>query len=99
MTEVGGSAARYLPRLVYGEDIDDWASRCASKLCDLLSLGETERAELVQAGFTQAGRFSVDHAIGAYLDIYQRVWELERGSLCVTTETTAQRAGAPIEGG
>jgi glycosyltransferase involved in cell wall biosynthesis len=98
MTEVGGSAARYIPRLVHGDDIDAWASRCADELMDLLALSERERAALIQAGISQAARFDSDRAIDAYIDVYRRVLELEHGSRSASDGGTSRQARPRTEG-
>jgi glycosyltransferase involved in cell wall biosynthesis len=97
MTEVGGEAARYIPRLRFGEDIDVWASKCADELSAVLALDGDQRAALVEAGLTQAARFSADRAIDAYLDIYQHVFEMERGVHLAAD--TPLRAIVPAERG
>jgi glycosyltransferase involved in cell wall biosynthesis len=97
MTEVGGSAARYIPRLAHGDDIGQWAARGADELSTLLALAERERSALIQAGFVQAARFGADRAIEAYLDSYQRILELERGQR-VKSDDGAPRRSVQTEG-
>jgi glycosyltransferase involved in cell wall biosynthesis len=79
MTEVGGDAVRYIPRLKPGDDVQRWASRGARKLFDLLSLDAAQRSSLVDGAIARSERFSAKRAIEGYLGIYRRVFELERG--------------------
>lgn len=74
MNEVGGSAARYLPRLRAGDDVQDWAQRGAAVLAKLLA-DEAARADLSAQGVAWAGRFNADAAIEGYLRIYRQVIE------------------------
>jgi glycosyltransferase involved in cell wall biosynthesis len=96
MTEVGGDAARYLPRLQFGEDIEAWASRCALELSALLTLGSEARAALVSAGIAQAARFDADRAIDAYLDIYHRVFA-QYHCECVPDPHSARKLATPVK--
>ena len=73
MTEVGGQAARYLPRFRRGADIQVWATSGAQALEELLSLNPAERRRLVAAGREQAARFGTEAAIDAYLRTYEQV--------------------------
>ena len=77
MNEIGGPAARYLPRLHAGDDVDAWAKNGAEVLSGLLSLDEASRAELVAQGIAWTERFDGDAAIEGYLRVYQQVidWE------------------------
>ena len=96
MTEVGGVAARYIPRLRHGDDIDIWAARGALELRAILALEGEERAAVVEAGLAQAARFSADRAIDAYLEVYRRVLELEYGRYSASS-TSSPRAEGPTE--
>lgn len=73
MTEVGGNAAYYLPRLQAHDDIAMWAAKAADVLQDVLRLTTAQRAALIERGVQSAQRFNADAAIDAYLIIYQRV--------------------------
>jgi hypothetical protein len=95
MTEVGGDAARYIPRLKLDSDIDAWAARCSHELSALLALGSEERDALIEAGFAQAARFSADRAIDGYLSVYRKVFELERGGQYIAARPGC--AGSPVE--
>lgn len=77
MNEIGGPAARYLPRLRHGDDVHAWASHGARVLDDLLEMDEVERKHLAAEGVAWSQRFVADAAIDAYLHIYQRVLDLE----------------------
>lgn len=73
MTEVGGNAANYLPRLNRGDDIEAWADRGARLLRALMDRPAEDQARAAAAGREQAARFDSDRAIDAYLDVYRRV--------------------------
>jgi len=73
MNEIAGSAARYLPRLLPGDDIVSWAQHGAELLNELLSMTGEERNELVKRGIAWTARFDADAAIDRYLSIYRQV--------------------------
>jgi len=75
MNEVGGPAARYLPRLQYTEDLDSWASQGAVLLQDLLAEDAPDKAQRAQTGRTWASGFDANKTIEKYLAIYQRILE------------------------
>ncbi len=77
MNEVGGKFAKYLPRLKAEDDVQAWAQDGAAVLNALLSLGEADRAELVEQGIAWAKNFDADVAIEGYLGIYRQVLERE----------------------
>jgi glycosyltransferase involved in cell wall biosynthesis len=77
MNEVGGHAARYLPRLMAGDDVHAWAKHGAEVLEELLELEDAARTELVAQGLAWAGRFDADTAIESYLRVYNQVLKLE----------------------
>jgi len=77
MNEVGGNAARYLPRLKAGDDVHAWAKHGAEVLEELLALEDAARTELVAQGLAWAVRFDADTAIESYLRIYKLVLKLE----------------------
>jgi len=80
MNEVAGPAARYLPRLRFGDDIRAWAEHGAQVLMRLLALTDAERAHIVSQGLEWAANFSAERAIDAYLGIYQQVMQSHTGS-------------------
>jgi glycosyltransferase involved in cell wall biosynthesis len=73
MNEIAGPAARYLPRLQSGGDLNAWASNGALVLRELLSSAADELAKTVDLGMSWAQRFTADSAIDGYLAIYERV--------------------------
>lgn len=77
MTEVGGAACTYLPRLQPGGDIAAWALHGAGVLRSVLGRSPQKRERMREAGLAHAGRFSAEAAIEAYLAIYQRVLSME----------------------
>ncbi|CAD5369184.1 Glycosyltransferase family 1 protein [Rubrivivax sp. A210] len=79
MNEIGGPAARYLPRLRAGDDAEAWAAQGARVLQDLLALPADERARLSATGVAWAARFDTDTAIERYLRIYAQVLAWEQG--------------------
>ena len=74
---VGGSVARYLPRLRAEDDAQVWAKNGAAVLIELLSLNEADRASLAAQGIAWANSFDADAAIEGYLRVYRRVIERE----------------------
>ncbi len=79
MTEVGGDAATYLPRLTLQDDVAAWAQSGAARLAEVLARAPAERARIAGAARARAGRFTADSAIDNYLAVYERVLALERG--------------------
>lgn len=77
MTEVGGTAANYLPRLAYAGDMQAWAAAGARLVIDLLSRSVDERMQAAAKGRKWAARFSSASAIDRYLAIYERVLAME----------------------
>jgi glycosyltransferase involved in cell wall biosynthesis len=73
MTEIGGAAAIYLPRLQHAADIEDWAAQSARTLVSVLARTPGEQARCAAAGIARAAAFSCDAAIDRYLAIYGRV--------------------------
>ena len=73
MTEVGGAAAVYLPRLRHDDDLDAWAGQGAHTLAQVLGCTPGERASARAAGLTRAAAFACDVAVERYLSIYRRV--------------------------
>jgi len=58
MTEVGGDAAFYIPRMPLGDDIGPWLSRGVDKIRMLLGMSRDQREERVQLGLRQADLFA-----------------------------------------
>ena len=81
MTEVGGDAVSYLPRLAYGDDIAAWATEGSRVIVDVLGRDVSTSAAAAQAGIERAARFSADAAIEGYLAHYRRVLERELPAL------------------
>ena len=81
MTEVGGEAVTYLPRLGQGEDVAVWAEQGARAITELLRRGPMARANAAHAGLVRAAQFSADAAIEGYLSIYRRVLACELPAL------------------
>jgi glycosyltransferase involved in cell wall biosynthesis len=89
MNEVAGDAARYIPRLAPTADVDAWAAHGARVLRELLALDPAERLEVVQRGYGWVKQFDSATAIARYLEIYQRILDVE---------TARSTAGAPLKG-
>jgi glycosyltransferase involved in cell wall biosynthesis len=89
MNEVAGEAARYIPRLSPTADLDAWAAHGARVLRELLALRPAERLEVVQRGYGWVKQFDSATAIARYLEIYQRILDVE---------TARAAAGAPLKG-
>jgi len=76
MTEVGGDAASYLPRLANAGELDAWAQAGALQLWGVLGRTPAERDRAAASGRAWAARFSADAAIDNHLSVYQRVLAL-----------------------
>jgi glycosyltransferase involved in cell wall biosynthesis len=79
MSEVGGDAAIYIPRLETGEDVDSWASMGASALRNLLSEPADARSRRAERGRLWAAGFDAGRSTDAYLAIYSKVLEFFSG--------------------
>ncbi|MBL0726217.1 glycosyltransferase family 1 protein [Piscinibacter sp. HJYY11] len=79
MTEVGGDACTYLPRLRSTDDlaVAAWALHGAGVLRSVLGRSLQKRERVRAAGLAHAARFSAEAAIEAYLAVYQHVLSLE----------------------
>jgi uracil DNA glycosylase len=77
MSEIAGPAARLLPRLKHGDDLDAWAEHGAGVLNEVLHLTAAERAQRSAQGLAWASRFGIESAVDRYLQIYEEVlaWE------------------------
>lgn len=95
MTEVGGPAARYLPRLAHDADLAAWAEAGAGTLAELAHLPPDDRAALAARCAAWASRFDADTAIERYLAIYQHVlaWELAGGEAASAASLGGATAG------
>ncbi|MDP0489556.1 MAG: glycosyltransferase [Verrucomicrobiota bacterium JB023] len=77
MTEVGGDAVDYIPRMPSSADAQAkqrWAETAATQL-DLITLKNSEPER--QNRLAQAGRFNADKIIDRYESIYREVFERE----------------------
>jgi glycosyltransferase involved in cell wall biosynthesis len=72
MTEVGGSAAFYIPSQP-AEDEADWADEGAREIARILALDSTEVSNRVARGLEQASRFDAESALNSYERIYKKV--------------------------
>lgn len=77
MTEVGGSAALYIP-VKQPKDAANWAKLAGERVSEILALTDDSVHELKIAGFKQAALFEADQTLDAYEHIYKQV--LARGS-------------------
>ena len=77
MNEVGGPAARYIPRLMPDASIEAWATGGAAVLRETLGMGEVERQRMVASGREWVTRFDAAGAISGYLEIYRQIFARE----------------------
>jgi glycosyltransferase involved in cell wall biosynthesis len=77
MTEVGGPAAYYLPRLRSKDSIDEWAASGALVIEQILQLSPQVRLLRAEAGLRWVRRFDAEQAIDGYLAVYARVLDRE----------------------
>jgi glycosyltransferase involved in cell wall biosynthesis len=80
MTEVGGDAAIYLPRLGRTDDLEAWALAGANALTRVLGRSASEREHAALKASAWSARFDAEDAIDKYLSVYQRVLALESSS-------------------
>jgi glycosyltransferase involved in cell wall biosynthesis len=80
MTEVGGDAAFYLPRLEPTDNVSLWADGGARVLLQVLNRSSAEREKWAEKGLDWARRFSADAAVDAYLSVYQRALTMDASS-------------------
>ena len=73
MTEVGGTAAFYIPRRPPSAAADTWATAGAQVIQQVVELGPSQRQMVVEAGLTNASRFEAATALDCIEAIYQRV--------------------------
>lgn len=72
MTEVGGDAATYLPRMKRGDE-DQWAAQGASVLAALTGESPALRQSRRERGLLATRRFEARAVIDAYQAVYRRV--------------------------
>lgn len=75
MTEVGGTAARYLPRMDDGLAVEQWAAASAGLLLDLLTSSAEVKSSIRAAGLMHAQNFQADKALDAYELAYMHASE------------------------
>lgn len=73
MTEVGGTAAFYIPHLPTGEGVDSWAKAGAQVIQEVVELSSSERAVAIKAGLTNAARFDAVAALNQVETAYQHI--------------------------
>ena len=76
MTEVGGSAAFYIPRKSYSaelSEIESWTNEGVKTIRRVLSLSRAEKALVVQNGFRNTVRFEIDEAVEKIEAIYKKI--------------------------
>lgn len=77
MTEVGGSAALYIP-VKPSNDADNWAALAGKRVSEILELSDSNVQEQKVRGYEQAALFEADKTLDAYEHIYRQV--LARGA-------------------
>jgi glycosyltransferase involved in cell wall biosynthesis len=73
MTEVGASAAFYIPRMAAGTNAATWAKNAALTVNKVMNLTPAERSEVVKNGLNNAGRFGASKALTQIETIYKDV--------------------------
>ena len=77
MTEVGGDASHYIPRMPKDEElIYSWAKYCAETVNEVTELSEEEREKLIESGTEYAKRFDSAIALKNIESIYKEVYQL-----------------------
>ncbi|MBC7489108.1 MAG: glycosyltransferase family 4 protein [Glaciimonas sp.] len=71
MTEVGGSAAFYIPPKPM-RDVGAWAEHAAERIAEILALLPEEVSHRRQIGFNQVAQFDAERSLDAYECIYQQ---------------------------
>ncbi len=78
MTEVGGDAVAYLPRMpAEASELEGWAEYAVGEWKKLLALEPTQRELRMEAGFKQAKHFSADAVLERYESVYQSICQSE----------------------
>ncbi|MFD1258267.1 glycosyltransferase [Mucilaginibacter terrae] len=70
MTEVGASAAFYIPRKAAGADATKWAKNAALIVNKVMKLSPAERREVIENGLNNASRFDASKALTQIEAIY-----------------------------
>jgi len=74
MTEVGGGAASYLPRLPWEQtERVQWAVEAASLLAEIIQADHLERENWISRGLENAKRFDLAMTLDAYEGEYRKV--------------------------
>jgi glycosyltransferase involved in cell wall biosynthesis len=73
MTEVGGTAAFYIPRRPSTEQALAWAAAGAEVIEQVVALGPSQRAAAAAAGLVNAGRFEAAATLDQLEAIYQHI--------------------------
>jgi glycosyltransferase involved in cell wall biosynthesis len=73
MTEVGGSATRYISRKPYQSNNNNWAEKAAGVINTLLNLSVAERNQVIELGVKQAQKFDPLIAHDTIERIYQHI--------------------------
>ena len=73
LTEVGGTAARYMPSVQSMKDLDTWAEVSAEIVAWTLNQPEQEREKQIEAGLENSKRFSTEAMISNYCQIYEKM--------------------------
>lgn len=73
MTEVGGDAAFYIPRLNKKESVSLWASKAAAEVEKVIALADTDLQAIEAAGLENAKRFNTQNTLDAIELIYKRI--------------------------
>ena len=92
MTEVGGDAAVYLPRLPSQAQRTAWAAACLPALTQLLDESMHARARRREAALLQARRFAPGLALDRYLGLYDAVLAAEAPAPVLATSHGAWSA-------
>ena len=73
MTEVGGDAAIYIPRLPIGENITSWTRKGSDAINRILNLDLQEKEYLQKKGIENAKRFTLENQLEELNDIYKKI--------------------------
>jgi glycosyltransferase involved in cell wall biosynthesis len=80
MTEVGATAAFYIPRKAAGADATAWAKSVAITVNKVLNLTPAERSEVIKNGLSNASRFGASKALTQietiYIDILGHLYKI-----------------------
>lgn len=73
MSEIGGSAPIYLPRLVRDHNEKDWVERASSAMEYAVNMDDAERRKRVDDGIAWARGFDGERVIDEYLGVYREI--------------------------